>query len=216
MRKAELVAGAMVIALALSGCSTARNKRWGACAVGGGIIGAAIGGATGGIAVNNSDEDATDTQRGAAIGGGIVGGGALGALLGHLICDPEDEPAPPPPPPPPPPAPKKVAELHGAQFDFNKSVLKPEGRRMLDASIPSLKESSGRVLVEGHTDSVGSDHYNQGLSERRAKTVRDYIVSKGVPASRITTRGYGESKPVASNATEAGRAENRRVEVLLQ
>ena len=73
-----------------------------------------------------------------------------------------------------------------------------------------------RVSVEGHTDSVGSVAYNQTLSERRAKTVRDYLVSQGIDASRITTRGFGKSKPIASNDTAEGRAENRRVEIIPQ
>jgi outer membrane protein OmpA-like peptidoglycan-associated protein len=71
------------------------------------------------------------------------------------------------------------------------------------------------VEVGGHTDSVGSEAYNQGLSERRADAVRDYLMSKGVKASRLTARGYGESRPVASNDTEEGRAENRRVELVV-
>jgi len=70
------------------------------------------------------------------------------------------------------------------------------------------------VVVEGHTDSVGSDSYNHKLSERRAKAVRDYLVREGIDASRITTRGYGKSRPVASNDTAEGRAENRRAEII--
>ena len=71
------------------------------------------------------------------------------------------------------------------------------------------------VEVAGHTDSMGSEAYNQGLSERRAQSVQDYLVSKGVKAQRLTAKGYGESMPVASNDTDAGRAENRRVELIV-
>jgi OOP family OmpA-OmpF porin len=105
--------------------------------------------------------------------------------------------------------------LHGPQFDFDKATLKPDGKRLLDEAVRTLKDKPDmNVSVEGHTDSVGSDAYNQKLSERRAKAARDYLVSQGVSASRITVVGWGESKPVASNDTAEGRAENRRVEVI--
>jgi OOP family OmpA-OmpF porin len=81
----------------------------------------------------------------------------------------------------------------------------------------ALLQKHERVVVEvaGHTDSKGSEEYNQGLSERRANAVKDYLNSKGVRASRLTARGYGESRPVASNDTDEGRAENRRVELIV-
>jgi OOP family OmpA-OmpF porin len=86
---------------------------------------------------------------------------------------------------------------------------------MVDEAVRLMNDKSDlRVSVEGHTDSIGSDAYNQRLSERRAKAVRDYMISQGIDASRITTRGFGESKPVADNKTAAGRAENRRVEII--
>ena len=69
-------------------------------------------------------------------------------------------------------------------------------------------------MVEGHTDSVGNDSYNQKLSEKRAGAVRDYLVRQGIESSRITVRGYGESRPVATNATEEGRAQNRRADII--
>jgi len=101
--------------------------------------------------------------------------------------------------------------LHGAQFDFNKATLKPSGKDIVDQAVKVMKDKPDlRVSVEGHTDSVGSDAYNQKLSERRAMAVRDYIVAQGVDAIRITIVGFGESKPVASNDTEEGRAQNRR------
>ena len=88
---------------------------------------------------------------------------------------------------------------------------------MIDEAVKVMKDKPDlRVSVEGHTDSVGSVAYNQTLSERRATTVRDYLVSQGIDASRITTRGFGKSKPIASNDTAEGRAENRRVEIIPQ
>ena len=109
-----------------------------------------------------------------------------------------------------------VIELDGVYFDFDEATLKPEGMAVLNGAAALLQKHE-RVVVEvaGHTDSKGSDEYNQGLSERRANSVKDYLVRKGVKASRLSARGYGESRPVASNDTEEGRAENRRVELVV-
>lgn len=109
-----------------------------------------------------------------------------------------------------------VIELQGVYFDFDKATIKPEGKVVLNEAAALLQKHE-RVVVEvaGHTDSTGSDAYNQGLSERRANAVKDYLTSKGVKASRLTARGYGESRPVASNDTKEGRAENRRVELIV-
>ena len=109
-----------------------------------------------------------------------------------------------------------VIELEGIHFEFDKATLKPEAMDVLDQAAALLKKHE-RVVVEvaGHTDSKGSEEYNQGLSERRATAVKDYLNSKGVKASRLTSRGYGESRPVASNDTDEGRAENRRVELIV-
>src|SRR5205823_12697112 len=114
---------------------------------------------------------------------------------------------PAPPPSLPPAKGEPLVTLHGPQFDFNKATLKPEGKRMVDHAIRVMKDKPGmKVSVEGHTDSIGSEAYNQRLSERRAQAVRDYMVAHGIDASRITTRGYGKTKPIASNKTaEAGR-----------
>ena len=110
-----------------------------------------------------------------------------------------------------------MVELHGPHFDFNKSTLKPEGKRKVDEAIKMMKENAIlSVSVEGHTDSVGSEAYNQKLSERRAKAVSDYMVAEGISAGRISTRGWGKSKPEASNKTAEGRAQNRRVEIIAQ
>lgn len=99
-------------------------------------------------------------------------------------------------------------------FDFDKSTLKPEGRQVLD----QVASQAGTINLEtliatGHTDSIGTEQYNQGLSQRRANSVKDYLVSKGVAADRIYVEGKGETSPVASNSTREGRAQNRRVEI---
>ena len=212
-----------VLVFVMSGCAAMQERRWSYCAVGGGILGAAVGAGTAGGLVNAYEKGRTDEETGAAAGAGAVGGAVIGTLLGHLICDPVEETPPPPPvaqlhPPPPPPAPgTKMVELRGPHFDFNKATLKPEGKRKVDDAIKMMKENpSLRVSVEGHTDSIGSDTYNQRLSERRANAVRDYMADQGISPSRITTKGWGESKPVASNKTEEGRAQNRRVEIIAQ
>ncbi len=140
---------------------------------------------------------------------------STGLTVQHVF-QPEEAPppAPPPPPPPPPPAPKRRIVLRGVNFDFDKSNIRPDARVILDEAVATLKsESDIRVSVEGHTDSRGTDEYNQKLSERRASSVADYLARGGISRSRLTTEGFGESKPVASNMTEDGRAQNRRVEL---
>ena len=112
----------------------------------------------------------------------------------------------------PTPAPAYVIE--GVNFDFDESTLQPGGAAILDQVVAGLREHPGvRYEVAGFTDSVGSDAYNEDLSDRRSTTVYDYLVGHGVPASQLIKRGYGESNPVASNETADGRAQNRRVEV---
>ena len=225
MRQRSITAIGVIGLMAMTGCSSMGERRWGWCAVGGGLVGAAIGGGTGaGLAAGyeKKGRNDDDTKDIAVIGAGsAVGGALLGTLLGHLICDPVEEAPPPPPvaqaPPPPPPPAKgtKLATVGAANFDFNKATIKPGARDELDAAVKTLRDNpSVNVVVEGHTDSVGSDSYNQKLSERRAQAVRDYLVRQGIDASRITVRGYGKTRPVASNATAEGRAENRRAEVI--
>ncbi|UUL81560.1 OmpA family protein [Sphingomonas qomolangmaensis] len=104
----------------------------------------------------------------------------------------------------------------GITFAYDSASIQPQYRGTLDrvADVLSRYEQT-YVDVYGHTDSTGSDSYNQGLSERRAVSVADYLTQRGVASARMATRGYGESQPIASNETEEGRAENRRVEVKL-
>lgn len=109
-----------------------------------------------------------------------------------------------------------IVTLPGLFFDTGKAVLKTGARNTLSRIADQLKiNEDTQIAVEGHTDSTGSDEMNQGLSERRAAAVRDYLVSRGVPAARITVRGLGETSPIATNDTAAGRQQNRRVELVI-
>jgi OOP family OmpA-OmpF porin len=99
-------------------------------------------------------------------------------------------------------------------FDFDSSDIKPEAHQLLDEVVTILKKNPEiRGVIEGHTDSMGSEEYNQGLSERRAQAIEKYLEEHGIDADRYTVKGHGESKPIASNDTEEGRQENRRVEL---
>lgn len=113
------------------------------------------------------------------------------------------------------PVPVATLVLEGVNFDFDKAVIRPQDYAKLDQDVDAMK-AWGDVDVEvaGHTCSIGTEEYNLGLSLRRAEAVRNYLVSKGVSANRLTVKGYGESRPVASNATREGRAQNRRVELV--
>jgi outer membrane protein OmpA-like peptidoglycan-associated protein len=140
---------------------------------------------------------------------------------------PEPAPAPAPayvaPAPAPAPAPAYVAPqpaapqklvLEGVNFDFDKATLRQEDISELDKDVEALKAwGDVNIEVAGHTDSMGSDAYNMKLSQQRAEAVRNFLISRGVAADRLTAKGYGESQPVADNATEEGRFKNRRVEL---
>ncbi|MCY1166304.1 MULTISPECIES: outer membrane protein OmpA [Polaromonas] len=108
----------------------------------------------------------------------------------------------------------KVTYAADAFFDFDKSVLKPEGKAKLDDLVGKIKDINLEVIIAvGHTDSVGSDAYNQKLSVRRSEAVKAYLVSKGIEKNRVYTEGKGKKQPVADNKTAEGRAKNRRVEI---
>lgn len=134
---------------------------------------------------------------------------------------PAARPAPAPAPAARPAAPvapavaaTKVTYAADAFFDFDKSVLKAEGRAKLDDLVGKIKGISLEVIIAvGHTDSVGSDSYNQKLSVKRAEAVKAYLVTKGIEKNRVYTEGKGEKQPVADNKTSEGRAKNRRVEI---
>ncbi len=148
--------------------------------------------------------------------------GCDGAIVAQAAAAPAPAPAASPAAPaaapvapvPQPPAATKVTYAADAFFDFDKSVLKPEGRAKLDDLVGKIKDINLEVIIAvGHTDSVGSDAYNQRLSVRRSEAVKAYLVSKGVERNRVYTEGKGEKQPVADNKTAEGRAKNRRVEI---
>ena len=128
-------------------------------------------------------------------------------------------PAPPkaavlPPVVAPAPVSEKVTFAADAFFDFNKSLLKSEAKAKLDDLVGKTKGLNLEVIIAvGHTDSVGSDAYNQKLSVARSEAVKAYLVGKGVEKNRVYTEGKGEKQPVADNKTAEGRAKNRRVEI---
>jgi len=159
-----------------------------------------------------------DPDYPAAIAIGAGGGALLCGLAGHYIFDPEPPTPPPPPPPPtpippPPPSSKRIV-LRGVNFDFDKSDIRPDSRPVLDQAAEVLRQSPNvRISVEGHTDAVGSEEYNEKLSVRRAEAVFRYLVNHGVTPERMEVTGYGQARPVADNDSESGRAQNRRVEL---
>jgi outer membrane protein OmpA-like peptidoglycan-associated protein len=109
-----------------------------------------------------------------------------------------------------------VITLGDVLFDFNRAELRSGAQQNLYRLVTFLRENAEReVLIEGHTDSVGSETYNQSLSERRAESVRGFLTQNGVDAGRTAVRGFGETRPVSSNETDAGRQQNRRVEVVI-
>lgn len=115
---------------------------------------------------------------------------------------------------PPAPTSEKVTFAADAFFDFDKAVLKSEAKTKLDDMASKLQGINLEVVIAvGHTDSVGSDAYNQKLSVKRAEAVKAYLVSKGIEANRVYTEGKGKKQPVADNKTAEGRAQNRRVEI---
>jgi len=107
--------------------------------------------------------------------------------------------------------------LDDVLFDFDKSNIKPEAGTILDRLVAFMTENKDRrANLAGHTDNVGTDAYNQALSERRVNSVKDFVVKKGIDSSRISGQGFGESKPIADNKTAGGRAKNRRVEIKVE
>jgi OOP family OmpA-OmpF porin len=147
-------------------------------------------------------------------------------LMPKAVCEPPPPPARPAPAPAPRPAPapapkpapaptsEKVTFAADTFFDFDKYVVKPEGKAKLDDLVGKLKGITLEVVIAvGHTDWIGTEEYNQKLSVRRAEAVKAYLVSKGIEANRIYTEGKGEKQPAADNRTAAGRAKNRRVEI---
>ena len=140
--------------------------------------------------------------------------GALAQAAAATPAAPAATPAAPAPAAKPAVAASKVTYAADAFFDFDKAVLKPEGKAKLDDLVGKIQGINLEVIIAvGHTDSVGSDAYNQKLSVRRAESVKAYLVSKGIEKNRVYTEGKGEKQPVADNKTKEGRAKNRRVEI---
>jgi OOP family OmpA-OmpF porin len=130
------------------------------------------------------------------------------------VVAPAAKPAPAPAAKPQPPAATKVTYAADAFFDFDKAVLKAEGKAKLDDLVGKVKGINLEVIIAvGHTDAVGADAYNQKLSVQRAEAVKAYLVTKGIEKNRVYTEGKGEKSPVADNKTAEGRAKNRRVEI---
>jgi OOP family OmpA-OmpF porin len=174
-----------------------------------------VGAGVGAVVGHQGDED---TAEGAAVG--VAAGALVGGIIGAVVCK-EEVPPPtttttvPEPVAEEPPPPKVVEKivLNGIQFDFDKAVIKDQYYPILDEGIAALeKHPEKSVAVEGHTCNIGAEDYNLRLSEKRAESVKAYMVEKGIAADRLSTMGYGEANPVADNATRQGREMNRRVE----
>jgi outer membrane protein OmpA-like peptidoglycan-associated protein len=186
--------------LAATGCST----NLGTGALGGAAAGAVIGGIASGSA------------RGAIVGAAIGGaaGAAVGAIMDSQAEDLQDKL--------PNARVERIGEGIAVTFDsgilfaVNQSTLQPAGQQNLRDLVASLEEYEGtEVLAVGHTDSTGEEAYNQSLSERRADSARTFMIGAGLDASRIRAIGRGELEPIASNDTESGRQQNRRVEIAI-
>jgi outer membrane protein OmpA-like peptidoglycan-associated protein len=130
------------------------------------------------------------------------------------VVAPQPEPEPVIAAPTPEPKPTSVDVFGQALFEFNSIVIKPESKEGLKLVVKKLKENKNyRIQVEGHTDDVGSEVYNQKLSERRAQSVRKFLIKNGISPSKIKVQGFGELNPVSDNGNDDGRSKNRRVEV---
>ncbi|MFN3581546.1 MAG: OmpA family protein [Pseudomonas sp.] len=153
--------------------------------------------------------DSRNTEWQAGVGMGLNFGGAAAPAP---VAQPAPAPAPAPAPQPEPQMQSVRVELD-VKFDFDRDTIRPEFRQDIQSLAEFMKTyPSVTTTVEGHTDSVGSDSYNQNLSERRANAVRQALVNEGVESSRVSSVGYGEARPIADNETDEGRAMNRRVE----
>jgi outer membrane protein OmpA-like peptidoglycan-associated protein len=204
-RKA-LLAAMVLGSLGLSACASMSNKERGA------VIGAGTGAAVGGVIGNNTGS----TARGAIIGAVI--GGAAGAIIGHQM----DQQAKEIDQSVPGAKVERVGEgiqitfESGLLFDFDSDRIRSDAAANLNELARSLnKFPNSDLLIVGHTDSRGDDAYNMNLSQRRASSAAAYLQSQGVPVNRLRTSGRGESEPVATNDTEAGMQQNRRVEIAI-
>ncbi|MGD1892182.1 MAG: OmpA family protein [Cyclobacteriaceae bacterium] len=201
-----LIIGIIANVQFLSGCASMNNTTKG------GAIGAGAGGALGAVIGNASGNTAVGAIIGAAVGG------TAGALIGRQMDKQAEE------------LQKdlenatvervgegiKITFDSGLLFDVNSDELRSATKEDLSEMAETLKKyDDTNILIEGHTDSTGSEEYNQNLSEKRASSVACYLSSLGVANNRLITEGYGEEQPVAENDTQAGRQQNRRVEVAI-
>jgi outer membrane protein OmpA-like peptidoglycan-associated protein len=196
----------VLVAVVLSACATLNKKEEGA------MIGAGVGGAVGAVVGNQTGS----TARGAIIG--AVVGGATGAIIGHQMDQQAKE------------LQQNIAGAtvervgegiqvtfaSGLLYDIDSDLVRVEAAENLRNLASSLgKYPKTDLLIVGHTDSTGSAAHNQGLSERRAQSASAYLLSQGVSAGRVHSAGRGETEPISTNGTEAGRQLNRRVEVAI-
>jgi outer membrane protein OmpA-like peptidoglycan-associated protein len=203
LRSCIAVVTACAVIVFMMGCSASNTVKGGVIGAGaGGVLGAVIGKAAG------------NTAAGAIIGAAV--GGTAGALIGHYMDNQAEEMQ----------RDIKDAKVErvgeGIKITFESGILFQTGKATLQpaakANVEKLavilnKYEDTNVLIEGHTDSDGSDDFNQRLSEGRANTVATYVKSQGVKGSRVTMVGYGETQPTASNDTPEGKQANRRVEI---
>ena len=200
----------LVLFTAGSACQSMKKNKNTTIGTSAGVI---VGGAIGGLLGNRNNNTAGGVIVGAAAGG--VAGAAIGKYMDKQKRELEEKLG-------------QSAEVErvgegikvtfdsGLLFGFNSSDLTPDMKSKLREFAGTLNEyDDTNILIDGHTDASGSDDYNMKLSERRAKSVHDYLKSLGVKRSRLGTRGFGENQPVASNDTEDGRRQNRRVEVAI-
>ncbi len=208
MRRNSIAPLALVIigVSQLWACASWKNREKGAA------VGAAAGGVIGGVIGNQTGS----TARGAIIG--AVVGGAAGAVIGHQM----DQQAKELQQNIPGATVTRVGEgiavtfASGLLYDFDSDVVRPTAAQNLRALAQSLgKYPNTDILIVGHTDATGPDSYNQGLSERRARSAQNFLVGEGVAPGRLRSAGRGETEPIASNDDEAGQSQNRRVEVAI-
>lgn len=192
--------------MTFTGCDSLTNTQKGAG------IGAAAGGVIGGLIGKKAGNTAVGAIIGAAVGG--TAGGFIGKRMDKQAAEIQTAI----------PNAEVIREGEGIivkfdsgiLFDFDKFALKDAAKTNIQSLATSLNQYPGTdIKVIGHTDSRGTEQYNMGLSEKRAAAVKAYAVSQGVPASRLITIGKGFAEPIGDNATDAGRAENRRVEIVI-
>ncbi|SEJ86735.1 Outer membrane protein OmpA [Pseudomonas linyingensis] len=191
--------------LAGGGLGAIESSAW---AGGGAAAGAVLGGLLCYAQDGDQDEDGVHDRR------DRCADTPKGTEVRHNGCPLPQYPEAAPAPQPPQDEVIVLSDLGEVLFAFDSATLTPAAEATLDTVVEKLRGADVLAIrVDGHTDSVGSDAYNQGLSERRAASVVDYLIGQGVAAEKLSSQGFGESKPIEDNGTDAGRAQNRRVEI---